>query len=115
MLTLELLRVVIAVLVISICTIWYARRLRKPVVNLRVCDRETGELVPENVSNLPIINLPDATASTALHWACRGRHPEVVEMLLKHGAAIDQTDGWGKTPLMVAAEAHSESCVQQLL
>jgi hypothetical protein len=46
----------------------------------------------------------------ALGIAARYGHTEMVQMLLKYGANIDEQDGWGQTPLFLAAHGgHPET------
>jgi len=42
---------------------------------------------------------------TPLHLACLNGHPEVIEILLDHGADIEARDGIQRTPLILAAES----------
>jgi len=50
-------------------------------------------------------NQPDSNGRrTPLHWAVRGNHPEVVQVLMEGGANPDIGDQAGKTPLEHAAE-----------
>jgi ankyrin repeat protein len=50
---------------------------------------------------------------TALHWAARGGHEEVVTALLGHGACADTRDKYGKSPL--ADAVHEGHLVVMLL
>ena len=63
------------------------------------------------------VDAPDNTGSTALTWAARRGHEEVVEMLLEQGNAnpntADTQDGW--TPLAWAAQYGHEGVVKILL
>ena len=54
---------------------------------------------------------------TLLHWACRRDQPDMVTMLLSHGAdpqAATATDAVPKTPGMVAREYGSDLALQAL-
>lgn len=51
-----------------------------------------------------------------LHYACRdGENPEIVALLLKHGADCERKDEGGNTPLMVACHKGKASLVKVLL
>ncbi|KAH0545483.1 hypothetical protein FGG08_000484 [Glutinoglossum americanum] len=61
------------------------------------------------------LNIPDADGWTPLHWACRGRNPNVVKLLLRANSAYPTgkaRDGW--TPRMVA-EYHGRKSFVPLL
>lgn len=45
----------------------------------------------------------DKEGLSALSWACLKGHKEVVQYLVEKGAATDQTDKNGRTPLDLAA------------
>jgi uncharacterized protein len=51
----------------------------------------------------------------ALHYAATGPAPSVVKLLLDRGAAIDAPSPNGSTPLMMAAQYGSEDAVKLLL
>jgi ankyrin repeat protein len=57
----------------------------------------------------------DADGRTALHHAARTGQRDVVTLLLKQGAAINQADKAGLTPLYLAAQAGRAEIVQLLL
>ena len=45
-----------------------------------------------------------ARGRTALHWACKdGARKAVVQRLIDRGSAVNEEDGQGRTPLMLAA------------
>jgi ankyrin repeat protein len=52
---------------------------------------------------------------TPLYMACESGSAPMVELLLKHGANVDQGDGLGTTPLMMAAAAGNAAVVKVLL
>jgi len=62
-----------------------------------------GELtrLTELINQGTDIRIPDATGNTALHWAALNDHKHVAEVLLQHGADVDQrsADAEGQTPL----------------
>ncbi|HKQ18271.1 MAG TPA: ankyrin repeat domain-containing protein [Candidatus Eisenbacteria bacterium] len=45
----------------------------------------------------------DPVGMTALHLAVWGGHPEIVRLLLEHGADVNAQDGGGGTPVLLAA------------
>ena len=53
--------------------------------------------------------------NTPLHWAVKFHHPEMVELLLDHGAHIDAQNIMDETPLIIAATNGNEDSVQILL
>ena len=58
----------------------------------------------------------DAAGYTALHYAARGGHSDVVRLLLSAGASVDATTAaGGATPLQRAAYAGRRECVRLLL
>lgn len=53
---------------------------------------------------------PGMADCTALHMACARNHMEVAELLIKHGADLNQRDGNGNTPFIQAsAKGHLET------
>jgi len=42
----------------------------------------------------------DNSGSTALHWACISKNPELVEWMIEDGADVSVTNNTGRTPLM---------------
>jgi len=55
------------------------------------------------------------TGWSPLHYAATGPEPEIVRLLLEHGADVDATAPNGTTPLMMAAQYGSEDSVRLLL
>jgi ankyrin repeat protein len=51
-----------------------------------------------------VINLQDSQHFTALHYAARGRQPELVSALLRWGADFGIKDATGNNPLHLVAE-----------
>ena len=52
--------------------------------------------------------------ATAMHYAAKSNSPEILEMLLAKGAAINAQDENGFTPLMYAIMRHSNKAVRFL-
>jgi ankyrin repeat protein len=52
---------------------------------------------------------------TPLYMACESGSAPMVELLLKHGATVNQADGLGTTPLMMAAASGNAAVVKVLL
>jgi len=51
-------------------------------------------------------NITNETGQTALHLACKGKHADVIELLLSEGARVDMADAEGKLPIdVLPAEA----------
>jgi hypothetical protein len=62
------------------------------------------------------INAMDIQGITALEWALRGNHVEVVEALMLRGADINRFfPCTAETPLMVAARCGSTACIEFML
>ena len=55
------------------------------------------------------VNTPEADGTTALHWAADGDNPELVELLIRAGADVNQADFTGRTPLAAAERSNSPS------
>ena len=52
---------------------------------------------------------------TPLHLAAAAASSQAVQLLLRHGAAVDARDARGRTALDLACAASAEACVQMLL
>ena len=74
---------------------------------------ELAALLLQHDRLLPCINALDGGLRTALYYGCR--HPDVVALLLSHGAEADCKDQSGKSPLMRAAEIGCEKVLHLLL
>ena len=57
----------------------------------------------------------EAHGGTALHFAAAAGHCDVVALLLEAGAAVDSTDRFGYTPLLIAGLNKQPAVFQQLL
>lgn len=65
---------------------------------------------PQQMCNPPQdVNAGDAEKRTPLHWAAGMGHAEIASMLMKEGAALENADSKGNTPLMYAGESRDES------
>jgi ankyrin repeat protein len=60
-------------------------------------------------------NVPDDDGWTPLHWACYRHQPEMVELLLEHGALVANKSFSGDTPLHAAATEGSVPCLKLVL
>lgn len=63
----------------------------------------------ENVNNTTHLG------QTAIHLACRGKQPHVVEWLIHVGANVNARNNYGRTPLYMAYAESSLECMQLLL
>lgn len=61
------------------------------------------------------VNGTAVDGTTALHWAVRGEHRELAELLLRTGANAASEDRYGVTPLHLAAENGSVELIAALL
>ncbi|EHK26310.1 uncharacterized protein TRIVIDRAFT_137356, partial [Trichoderma virens Gv29-8] len=61
------------------------------------------------------IDYTDREGRTALSWAARKGHHELVQYLLKNGASVDAGDIWGHTPAIHAAMTGMTPIVETLL
>jgi len=43
----------------------------------------------------------DTGGTTALHWACLSKNPQLVDWMLQDGADVSVTNDSGRTPLMM--------------
>jgi len=57
----------------------------------------------------------DRLRLSPLHWAIEGRHAEVIPILVRHGARLDQADAFGMAPLRRAVWRHYPEAVEALL
>jgi hypothetical protein len=65
-----------------------------------------------------LISARDLDGSTPLHCATWKGHPEVVALLLEHGADVNaqnNNDHWGTTPLHAAAHANQRAIAELLI
>ncbi len=61
------------------------------------------------------VNATAVDGTTALHWAVRGDHQELAELLLRTGANATSEDRYGVSPLHLAAENGSAELIAALL
>ncbi|KAJ3269159.1 hypothetical protein HDU76_011315, partial [Blyttiomyces sp. JEL0837] len=57
----------------------------------------------------------DKAGNTPLHWACRGGHAEIVQMILTKSPAVNAQNKLGDTPLHLAAWGGNVKTVSLLL
>lgn len=57
----------------------------------------------------------DASGMSVLHTAAQSEHPDVIALLVKHGAKINITDKDGETPLALAVFWNKRAAVEVLL
>ncbi|CAB0028431.1 unnamed protein product [Trichogramma brassicae] len=88
------------------------------ICNSRNDNVELFEMLFEfsNIKYQPVkINSQDKLGKTALHYALAGRNENLVELLLRRGAATNLADKWGNTPLHYALKCSSKEMVESLL
>ena len=61
------------------------------------------------------LNSQDDRGWTALHYAVRGKNPEIPRYLIKQGAKLDLQDNEGQTPLHLAAASVKRDVILMLL
>jgi len=61
------------------------------------------------------VNVQNKDGNTPLHIAAQKRMRTVVRLLVAHGAALDQKNAKGQTPLAMAGRDTSDDSVAQLL
>jgi ankyrin repeat protein len=74
-----------------------------------------GELLAEDAS---LLHARDTDGSTPLHCAAWKGHPEVVRVLLDHGADVtleNNNTHWGGTPLHAAAHGNQKAVAELLI
>jgi ankyrin repeat protein len=71
------------------------------------------ELLDQHGINIDFSD-PKLEGRTALHWACKNGHLQVVKLLAEHGAVIEIADNEGMTPLLDAASSEFLDVVQYL-
>ena len=62
----------------------------------------------------PLVNHPNKFGHTALHLAAYHNQPQVVRILLQHGANAHAKDSYGMTPLQLAQDAGHQRIIQIL-
>ncbi|XP_065826122.1 transient receptor potential cation channel subfamily A member 1-like isoform X2 [Oscarella lobularis] len=62
-----------------------------------------------------LLDAKDPTGQTALHKAAIFNHVVVAKFLINKGANINATDDFGRTPLLLSAQAGSKDAMQYLL
>ncbi|KAH8748379.1 ankyrin repeat-containing domain protein [Hyaloscypha sp. PMI_1271] len=72
-----------------------------------------GELLDQRGIDIDFCD-PKLEGRTALHWACKNGHLQVVKLLVEHGALIEIADNQGMTPLLDAAGSEFLDVAQYL-
>ena len=62
-----------------------------------------------------LIDMPDSSLKTPLHYAVRSNDVDMVKLILEHGANVDKPDINGKTPLKIATVLSKMNIVKLLL
>lgn len=84
-------------------------------VNIAVRQPFSGYSVGEGGSVTYFSSYNPAVQGSALHWAVQYEQPEAAALLIKSGADVNFTTGWGMSPLHRAAEVGDEALVAMLL
>jgi serine/threonine-protein phosphatase 6 regulatory ankyrin repeat subunit B len=61
------------------------------------------------------VRATDALKWTPLFWAVEGKHPELIELLVKWEANTNAKDNYGRTPLLRAAQRGDDEIVKLLI
>lgn len=61
------------------------------------------------------VNHKNPVGATALHFSSNRHNPEIVNLLLDHGARIDEQDSFGETPLHWTSTSGAEETATVLL
>jgi ankyrin repeat protein len=61
------------------------------------------------------LDLTRTDKNTALHWAAKNGHTDVMRLLLEQGAPINSQNDWGATPLYLAAADGGTAAARILL
>jgi ankyrin repeat protein len=78
--------------------------------------RGNAEMLQEMLNVGLSINSLDKAGNTALHWACRSGHSNIVSLLLKHGnCLLNAQNKLGDTPLHCAAWGGHSQVIRLLL
>jgi len=73
---------------------------RPPLMNAILAERADVNIIKMLVENGANVNIKDSGQKwTALHFAAREGHADIVEFLIESGAEIDPQDVFGNTPL----------------
>lgn len=68
-----------------------------------------------SVGDATVNDCNELSKATPLILAANNSHNDVIEMLLRHGAGVDQRDDLGCTPLLIACAKNSTNCAKTLL
>jgi ankyrin repeat protein len=90
---------------------------RLPVVKIMLHSLEKKSLIPTKNLCRQVVNQPNEEGNTPLHSAVICGNPELVELLLQHGAkkSMNRTNSWGATPLHIAVGNNNTELVKLLL
>ena len=72
----------------------------------KLCYEGAGEAVVALLTrDLKVVSQKDSSGRQGMHWAASGGHWSICDLLVtKGGAAFDEADDSGWTPLMIAGE-----------
>jgi len=85
----------------------------------KAMDEEESKLLVKLLKRIEaqpnIVNKRGANGVTVLHGVCVNRYNRIVEMLLKHGADVNATTKYGRTPLHMAVSKGKTDTAELLL
>ncbi|MFA5504206.1 MAG: ankyrin repeat domain-containing protein [Vulcanimicrobiota bacterium] len=88
---------------------------KAPPIHRASADGQVEPVRTALAANPDLVKARDSSGYTPLHHAAIGGHPEVVEVLLAHGARVDVLGSRGETALFLASSAGSAEVVKLLL
>lgn len=74
--------------------------------------KQLGTILEQGVDN---INIQDQYGNTPLHYAASDNRPEMVDLLIEHGASLDSQNGSKHTPLFKAVQNNANEAALLLI
>jgi ankyrin repeat protein len=66
-------------------------------------------------SNPSLVSIKDSSGFTPLHWAALDGHKEIVELLIRKGAPLNECNNFCETPLHLACSAGRTDAARMLI